>query len=144
MKLKNFLIRVESGYHPSNPYHNNIHASDVTQAAFSFLTKGELAQYPFNMNDRHIPFYIVLVALTLPMLLTMQDMLSLILACLIHDYDHPGFNNAFLVNTNDPKAIRYNDISVLENHHCSAAFEVTISYTSSHDHGVLLLTSAVR
>jgi hypothetical protein len=39
------------------------------------------------------------------------------------DHDHPGLNNNFLVNTHDPKAVLYNDKSVLENHHCAAAFQ---------------------
>ncbi|CDW61159.1 PDEase I domain containing protein [Trichuris trichiura] len=42
----------------------------------------------------------------------------------IHDHDHPGRNNAFLVATRDPKAITYNDRSVLENHHISSAWKV--------------------
>lgn len=47
--------------------------------------------------------------------------MALLLAAAIHDYDHPGLNNAFQVQTNSELALRYNDKSVLENHHCSAA-----------------------
>lgn len=35
---------------------------------------------------------------------------SLIIACLIHDFKHPGVTNAFLINTSDPIAIKYNGI----------------------------------
>ncbi|EGF79038.1 hypothetical protein BATDEDRAFT_12624, partial [Batrachochytrium dendrobatidis JAM81] len=48
------------------------------------------------------------------------------LAALIHDYDHPGVSNNFLIQTNDRLAMLYNDKSILENHHCSAAFNVLI------------------
>ncbi len=46
------------------------------------------------------------------------------IAAQIHDVDHPGRNNAFLVTTGDELAIRYNDESVLENHHCATGFSI--------------------
>ncbi|RKO91779.1 hypothetical protein BDK51DRAFT_33667, partial [Blyttiomyces helicus] len=52
------------------------------------------------------------------------DVMSVYIAAMIHDYDHPGYNNNFLVNTYDSKAILYNDKSILENHHLAAAFQV--------------------
>jgi hypothetical protein len=42
----------------------------------------------------------------------------------VHDTDHPGFSNIFLVNTRNKMALRYNDISVLENHHVALAFDI--------------------
>ena len=51
-----------------------------------------------------------------------QDVLAALLASAVHDYEHPGVNNSFLVRARHPIAIRYNDFSVLENHHVSAAF----------------------
>ena len=39
----------------------------------------------------------------------------------IHDYEHQGVNNDFLIRTSHPLAITYNDISPLENHHISAS-----------------------
>ena len=41
---------------------------------------------------------------------------------LVHDVGHPGLNNNYQIMTNSPLAVRYNDRSVLENHHCSLAF----------------------
>lgn len=40
---------------------------------------------------------------------------------LVHDFEHGGLNNDFLIKTGSPLAILYNDQSPLENHHCSAA-----------------------
>ena len=50
-----------------------------------------------------------------------------IVSCIIHDYEHPGFTNQYLVRTRHKMAIRYNDMSVLENHHLAAAFGVMFS-----------------
>lgn len=53
-----------------------------------------------------------------------HDMLAVITACLIHDFEHPGYSNQFVIRTKHPLAIRYSDQSVLENHHLAAAFQV--------------------
>ena len=42
-----------------------------------------------------------------------------------HDADHRGRNNAWHVQVHDELAIRYNDESVLENHHCAVGFGLT-------------------
>ncbi len=51
-------------------------------------------------------------------------LLTMYLAAIIHDYDHRGVNNQFLIRSVDPLALRYNDASPMENHHVSAAFTV--------------------
>ena len=50
------------------------------------------------------------------------ETISLFVAACVHDYEHPGVNNVFLVNIQDPIAVRHNDISVLESHHIASAF----------------------
>jgi len=48
-------------------------------------------------------------------------MLACYIAAAIHDYEHGGVNNDFLIQTRDRLAVTYNDISPLENHHLAAA-----------------------
>lgn len=49
----------------------------------------------------------------------------------VHDTDHPGYNNQYLVNTRDILALTYNDKSVLENHHIAIAFDTMLKDPST-------------
>ncbi|KAB0371237.1 hypothetical protein FD755_017646 [Muntiacus reevesi] len=55
------------------------------------------------------------------------ELMALYVAAAMHDYDHPGRTNAFLVATNAPQAVLYNDRSVLENHHAASAWTLYLS-----------------
>ena len=48
--------------------------------------------------------------------------MAALIAAAVHDVDHPGVSNQFLVAIRHDLAIMYNDISVLENHHVATAF----------------------
>jgi hypothetical protein len=54
------------------------------------------------------------------------NIMACFLACMMGDLGHPGINNQYLIATRHPKAIRYNDKSVLENHHCAMAFKLLL------------------
>jgi 3'5'-cyclic nucleotide phosphodiesterase len=84
-----------------NPYHNFIHVVDVMQTCASFL--GEMGA-SMVLND--------------------TDILALYLSAFLHDIGHPGLNNVYQINAETALALCYNDISVLENHHCALAFAV--------------------
>ena len=53
--------------------------------------------------------------------LHLSKLLACYLAAIIHDYEHRGVNNDFLIKTGDPLALLYNDASPMENHHLAAA-----------------------
>lgn len=56
--------------------------------------------------------------------LNMIEKLSLMVAAIGHDIDHPGLNNAYQMNALTELAITYNDVSPLENHHCASLFAI--------------------
>ncbi|KAJ7393363.1 hypothetical protein OS493_006334 [Desmophyllum pertusum] len=98
--LQNFLFEVFRNYN-ATPFHNFRHAFCVTQMMYGLIW---LTQIPGKVQD-----YDILVMLT---------------SALCHDLDHPGYNNAYQVNARTELAIRYNDNSPLENHHCAVAFDI--------------------
>lgn len=99
-KLIRFLQRVEQGYSSDNPYHNKRHAADVLQSMHVIMHRGGMA-----------PGYV-----------DQPTMLAAYLAAIVHDYEHRGRNNDYLINVYDELALRYNDRSPMENHHLAAAF----------------------
>jgi cAMP-specific phosphodiesterase 4 len=54
---------------------------------------------------------------------TPLQVLSVLIAGAIHDVNHPGLSNAYLVATSSPLAIKYSDDSVLERMHLAEAFQ---------------------
>ncbi|KAK6492068.1 high affinity cAMP-specific 3',5'-cyclic phosphodiesterase 7A-like isoform X6 [Huso huso] len=98
VKLRSFLVMVQEDYRSRNPYHNAVHAADVTQAMHCYLKEPKLAKS-----------------------LTSWDVLLGLLAATTHDLDHPGVNQPFLIKTNHYLATLYKNTSVLENHHWRSA-----------------------
>ncbi|MGH0133457.1 UNVERIFIED_CONTAM: hypothetical protein FKN15_069429 [Acipenser sinensis] len=84
VKLRRFLVMVQEDYHSQNPYHNAVHAADVTQAMHCYLKEPKLAKS-----------------------LTSWDVLLGLLAATTHDLDHPGVNQHFLIKTNHYLATLY-------------------------------------
>ncbi|KAI9220119.1 hypothetical protein BC828DRAFT_384275 [Blastocladiella britannica] len=105
--MQNFLLAVESGYIGANPYHNAMHAADVTASMNYYLTRDRL-------YGRVPP----------------DEMFAALVAALIHDLSHPGVNNPFLIKTGDRLAMQYNDQAVLEHYHCAMAFAIMRSSPS--------------
>ena len=100
-KFRKWLAMAESGYRRSNAYHNSSHAADVTHTMNYFITRAKIWSS-----------------------LKIEEQYACLIAPIMHDFMHPGVNNAFLVATSNALALRYNDTSVLEHFHCSSLFEM--------------------
>ncbi|XP_047116582.1 cAMP-specific 3',5'-cyclic phosphodiesterase 4A-like isoform X3 [Schistocerca piceifrons] len=110
VRIWKLFTLVEAGYHSTNPYHNSIHATDVTQAMHCFLQEEKIRMH-----------------------LTPLEIMSSLIAAVTHDLDHPGVNQPFLIATSNHLAALYEhaqsfsplsvikNTSVLENHHWRSA-----------------------
>ncbi|XP_056426161.1 cAMP-specific 3',5'-cyclic phosphodiesterase 4C isoform X2 [Hyla sarda] len=96
-----YMMTLEDHYHADVAYHNNIHAADVAQST-----------------------HVLLSTPALEAVFTDLEIMAAIFASAIHDVDHPGVSNQFLINTNSELALMYNDASVLENHHLAVGFKL--------------------
>ncbi|XP_043826499.1 cGMP-inhibited 3',5'-cyclic phosphodiesterase B [Dromiciops gliroides] len=142
-----YFHALENGYRDI-PYHNRVHATDVLHAVWYLTTrpipgfkqirqdlvKVIRTEYSSGFSPIRISYTSSkscpmtdpnygCVALNIPAL----ELMALYVAAAMHDYDHPGRTNAFLVATSDPQAVLYNDRSVLENHHAAAAWNLFLS-----------------
>lgn len=99
-KFSNYFHNANTRY-KNNPYHNSIHATDVTQT-FYFLIKTCNVGLISNLTD--------------------LELFSCLFSAAIHDLEHPGNNNGFEIATNSELSLSYNDKSVLENYHLFKAF----------------------
>ncbi len=96
--LKKFISQVSLYYH-NNYYHNFKHAIFVLQFVHLLIDK-------IDIKNK----------------LSQYEIFAILIAALIHDIDHPGNSNSFEINCQSNLALKYNNKSVLENHHCSFAF----------------------
>ncbi|XP_058272848.1 cGMP-inhibited 3',5'-cyclic phosphodiesterase 3A isoform X3 [Hemibagrus wyckioides] len=158
-EFMNYFHALENGYRDI-PYHNRIHATDVLHAVWYLTTQPVpglplLAHNSISVSDSDAVSGIshgnadYLFSKTYPKtedgygclagLIPALELMALYVAAAMHDYDHPGRTNAFLVATSAPQAVLYNDRSVLENHHAASAWNLFMSqpeynFLASLDH----------
>ena len=102
MKATDFVVQIAEGYEEYfNPYHNSTHAADVMLSIYQYGVH-------FNINK----------------FLFRQEQLAIYFAAVIHDYKHMGFNNNFYIRLEKDIALRYNNVSPLENYHLYEAFKL--------------------
>ncbi|XP_021708719.1 high affinity cGMP-specific 3',5'-cyclic phosphodiesterase 9A isoform X2 [Aedes aegypti] len=98
--LREWLYEVYKHYNDV-PFHNYRHCFCVAQMMYAITWHTNLVQRLGEL-----------------------EVLILLVSCICHDLDHPGYNNIYQINARTELALRYNDISPLENHHCSIAFRL--------------------
>lgn len=147
-----YFHALELGYR-EKPYHNRVHATDVLHGVYylttqpipgfeqvnpeetDFLNKqGSSSESDSEMSEKavcHRPSFTAedtygIMGGNFPAL----ELMALYTAAAMHDYDHPGRTNAFLVTTHSSLAVLYNDRSVLESHHAASAWELLLANPS--------------
>ena len=98
--LTKFISIICENY-KKNHFHNFQHAVNVLQMTYMLL-------YKTNIIKKLKPNIIF----------------AILISALSHDVDHPGNTNSYEINSMSKYAKIYNDISVLENHHCTLTFQI--------------------
>lgn len=98
-----WLDRVTQEGYNKLPYHSVVHAADVLQTSFYWVTREDSK---------------------LLSTLTKEDIFAMLIAATIHDYQHPGVSHPYLIQADHTSRYIYNDIDVLENFHLCQAFKV--------------------
>ncbi|XP_038665745.1 calcium/calmodulin-dependent 3',5'-cyclic nucleotide phosphodiesterase 1A-like isoform X2 [Scyliorhinus canicula] len=100
--LVSFIEALEVGYTKhTNPYHNLVHAADVTQTVHYFILRTGIVHW-----------------------MTELEIFAILFAAAIHDYEHTGTTNNFHIQSRSDTAILYNDRAVQESHHVSATYRL--------------------
>uniref|UniRef100_F7AP89 Phosphodiesterase n=1 Tax=Ciona intestinalis TaxID=7719 RepID=F7AP89_CIOIN len=100
VKFLTYMMTLEDHYRKV-PYHNSLHAADVTQSV-----------------------HVLLSSAALDSVFTDLEVLAALVASAMHDVDHPGLNNQYHCANSTELAIMYNDECVLENHHLAVGFKL--------------------
>uniref|UniRef100_A0A8C7IA42 Phosphodiesterase n=1 Tax=Oncorhynchus kisutch TaxID=8019 RepID=A0A8C7IA42_ONCKI len=121
-----YMMTLEDHYHGDVAYHNSLHAADVAQST-----------------------HILLSTPALDAVFSDLEILAAIFAAAIHDVDHPGVSNQFLINTSESlyytcllRTSTGNNISIMYSHihiHRRSADQVTHSPLSSPDSELALM-----
>ena len=98
--LLNFIVSVSKNYR-DNSFHSFFHGAAVMHIAFMIMSETGADSF-----------------------LQRRDCVSILIATLCHDLDHPGTTNDFQKNSLSNLALLYNDRSILENHHAATTFRV--------------------
>jgi len=117
-KVLRFFLEIEQGYDDGSsvPYHNRAHAASVLHVMHALLHHGGVltvagpalaAGGGFSEGG-------------------CLERMACLIAATVHDYEHRGLSNDFLMKTGHERALLYNDLHVNEQHHSAAAFAVLL------------------
>jgi len=114
-KLEFYFECLEQGYDDVNAYHNRTHVASVLHTMHALLDKGrliELTAEAFGPSEAREDDCGKLEAM------------ACLLAAAMHDYEHLGVNNDFLIKTSHSRALLHSDQHVNEHHHLASALEL--------------------
>lgn len=110
-----YVMTLEDHYHANVAYHNSLHAADVTQSTHVLLSTPALdvskcqhvissaifnnLKSDFKVSTDTIHNELHTIPSSHQAVFTDLEILAALFAAAIHDVDHPGVSNQFLINT---------------------------------------------
>jgi cAMP-specific phosphodiesterase 4 len=128
-KLGAFLAAIEAGYDDSHAYHNKAHAAGVLHATAALLGRGGVAAAVARGGaflGGAAPASAAAGGTAPATPCSEEDFVTLacLLAAAVHDYEHLGLSNGFLVKSSHARAARCGGAHANEAHHAAAALAV--------------------
>jgi 3'5'-cyclic nucleotide phosphodiesterase len=96
-------------------FHSFEHCSHVTMSAYHLLNRITASNTPNTNSDNHGVVKVAAHPLT---------QLAILLSALVHDVEHPGVPNTYLVREQESMAQRYHEKSVAEQHSLEIAWNL--------------------
>ncbi|KAL4688482.1 hypothetical protein H8959_004734 [Pygathrix nigripes] len=136
-KFRSIVHAVQAGIFVERMYRKTYHMVGLAYPAAVIVTLKDVDKWSFDVfalneasGEHSLKFMIYELFTRYDLInrfkhwLTELEILAMVFAAAIHDYEHTGTTNNFHIQTRSDVAILYNDRSVLENHHVSAAYRL--------------------
>ena len=81
------------------PYHNSSHAADVTLSMNTLLNSPAL-------ESVFTPLEVIKLIPMMELMFTSSKVMTAVFSAAIHDVDHPGLTNQYLINTSESEAVQ--------------------------------------
>ena len=81
------------------PYHNSSHAADVTLSMNTLLNSPAL-------ESVFTPLEVIKLISMMELMFTSSKVMTAVFSAAIHDVDHPGLTNQYLINTSESEAVQ--------------------------------------
>lgn len=101
--LPSFLRHIQERYDGNMPFHNATHAADVMHTLFMLLWNTSLGEK-----------------------ISQHNQVGALLAAVMHDVEHVGLTNDFLIKTNHPIAQKYPTKAPMESKHMDLALQAVV------------------
>ncbi|CEG48536.1 camp-specific 3-cyclic [Plasmopara halstedii] len=98
-----FLRHIQGRYDSSMPFHNATHAADVMHTLFMLLNST-------NLGEK----------------ISQHNQIGALLAAVMHDVEHVGLTNDYLIKTNHPIAQKYSSKAPMESKHMDLALQAAL------------------
>ncbi|TMW56703.1 hypothetical protein Poli38472_006713 [Pythium oligandrum] len=99
--LPELLQHIQTRYQSNNPFHNACHAADVLHSLFVLLWTTELGRR-----------------------IAVHNQIGVLLAAIMHDVEHIGLTNDFLLRTNHEIAVKFGTPAPMEEMHIAVAVDM--------------------
>jgi len=118
-KVTNFFVSIEDSLNVANSYHNRAHVASVMHSIHAILHQSIMKRVAVAAFTGMLPEGSDVTAADCSL-----AVMTCLIAAALHDYEHLGVTNDYLVNTCHERALCYEGKHVNEKHHAAAGLDL--------------------